>query len=447
VQMDLAGPGGLIAQVGKLVIAAGYTGTITLKNDLRVDAITMDEWDAKLVGDPAPKILWINQDTNVVGVTFFESSSLAKGTFQNVNLNLSGEMQHPATLYLSSQGNTFKFDSDSFRIRDSNSTVEWRRGDVRVRGTTKIDNTGTFNADSDGTIDLLPGQGGTWEFINWFRLNTGTGKFLNSKYIKRGNQAVHKQEASALGPSQFEILGQYVMLDAGGSTEIESGILLVSGTFTQNGGDTSTDSGTTLHVTGAYAMNGGTLTIAQSSDVTADSGLTMTAGTVEDYGNLNVTGQLLEQGGSIYMEGVILATGGMQINGVALLEGEGTVYADVTNAGIVRPTSRSEPENIGYLIIGGNYNQTGILEYQTDGSPAMGSNLSIYGTASLGGTLLITFLDGFVPQAGTQFISIAWWEYGGGTFNIVGDLPPGLEWQATYHDPANYLDLLVVEEE
>jgi fibronectin-binding autotransporter adhesin len=239
------------------------------------------------------------------------------------------------------------------------------------------------------------------------------------------------------------------MSDAGSLLEIQTGTLLVTGTFTQSGGDTIIDSGdpnspNTLHVTDAYAMNGGTLTVAQSSEVTADSGLTMTGGTASEYGNLNVTGQLLQEGGSIYTEGVITATGGLQISAGALLEGLGTIYADVTNAGTVRPTSHSDPDHIGWLTIGGNYSQTGTLEYQTSG-PQNGSNLSIYGTASLGGTLLVTFLDGFVPQAGTEFFNITWWNYGGGSFDIVGDLPEGLMWLPTYQDPGNRLDLQVVD--
>jgi hypothetical protein len=101
--MDLpVPPNQPMPHVGKIVVDSGYTGTITLQRDLLVDVITMSSANATLDGGMGQVLLWINQDTRAHPVTFFQTSKLAAGTFRDVNVNLSGESDHHATLELSS---------------------------------------------------------------------------------------------------------------------------------------------------------------------------------------------------------------------------------------------------------------------------------------------------------------------------------------------------------
>jgi hypothetical protein len=183
VQMDLQpSPHEKWTHVGVIEIAPGYTGTIRLNHRLRVDSLWMREPAAKIVGKGAQH-LDINQDPQTAPVTFFQSSWLGAGTIQDVSVSVGGDKQHPATVLLSSEGSTFNFDCDSLVVKNEFSTIDWRAGDVRVRGTFCIYNRGWFQASRTGAIDLLPGQTARWQFSNRHRFASGNAELRNGEFI------------------------------------------------------------------------------------------------------------------------------------------------------------------------------------------------------------------------------------------------------------------------
>lgn len=105
---------------------------------------------------------------------------------------------------------------------------------------------------------------------------------------------------------------------------------------------------------------------------------------------------LLTAGGSLTVAGALTVTATGGILGVDPVSG------DVANEGLVAPGTSP-----GILAIDGDFDQTtpGRLEIDIEG-PAVGTGydrLQVTGTASLGGTLAVTFGGGFVPQPGDAF--------------------------------------------
>jgi hypothetical protein len=82
-----------------------------------------------------------------------------------------------------------------------------------------------------------------------------------------------------------------------------------------------------------------------------------------------------------------------------LLEGTGTVAADVTNSGIVGPGP-----GIGVLTITGGYTQTagGTLSVEA-GGPGQSDRLDVAGAVGLDGTLVVGLANGYFPPVGSGF--------------------------------------------
>jgi hypothetical protein len=183
VQLDLPpSPNEKWAHVGFVEIAPGYTGAIRLNNRLRVDSLWMREPAARIVGNGAQQ-LEINQDPQTAPVTYFQTSFLSAGTIQDVSVSVGGDKLHTATVSLSSEGSTFNFDCDSLEVKNEFSTIDWRDGDVRVRGDFCVYNRGMFRASSAGTMDLLPGHTARWKFSNRYRYASGKGDLRNNEFV------------------------------------------------------------------------------------------------------------------------------------------------------------------------------------------------------------------------------------------------------------------------
>lgn len=183
VQMDLQpSPNEKWAHVGFVEIAPGYTGTIRLNNRFRVDSLWMREPAAKIVGKGA-QLLEVNQDPQTAPVTYFQTTFLSAGTIQDVSVSVAGNRQHPATVLLSSEGSTFNFDCDSLAVKNEFTTIDWREGEVRVRGNFCVYNRGMFQAARTGAIDLMPGQTARWQFSNRYRFAAGNAELRNCDFI------------------------------------------------------------------------------------------------------------------------------------------------------------------------------------------------------------------------------------------------------------------------
>ncbi len=103
---------------------------------------------------------------------------------------------------------------------------------------------------------------------------------------------------------------------------------------------------------------------------------------------------LIEEGAAINAESVQLEDGGM-------LGGTGWLSFDIKNLGRIRPGA--DDCSIGSLTIAGDYEQTsnGILEIKIAGTAS--DHLAIDGSANLGGTLAISFLESDTSPVGRSF--------------------------------------------
>lgn len=90
------------------------------------------------------------------------------------------------------------------------------------------------------------------------------------------------------------------------------------------------------------------------------------------------------------------------VGGNGTLRGDGGILiADVVNRGQIAPG-----ESPGMLVIDGDFAQdaSGLLRIEIGGSaPGTYDVLQVTGTATLGGTLKIELVDGYVPEAGARF--------------------------------------------
>jgi uncharacterized protein with beta-barrel porin domain len=81
--------------------------------------------------------------------------------------------------------------------------------------------------------------------------------------------------------------------------------------------------------------------------------------------------------------------GSVTVDAAGTLRGHGTVAGDVINNGIVKPGG-----SIGTLTIGGNYTQASNAALSVEVSPSAASQLKVNGSATLAGTLAITYDPG-----------------------------------------------------
>ncbi|MGH6962346.1 MAG: hypothetical protein ACREE7_17835, partial [Dongiaceae bacterium] len=110
--------------------------------------------------------------------------------------------------------------------------------------------------------------------------------------------------------------------------------------------------------------------------------------------NINDTGTLVLAGGRV-------EAGSVNLLGGSVLRGAGTVAANVANGGLVAPGASP-----GTLNVEGNYTQAadGTLEIELAGvSPDYFDKLLVTGNVTLGGTLEVALIGGFLPGAGASF--------------------------------------------
>jgi hypothetical protein len=168
------------------------------------------------------------------------------------------------------------------------------------------------------------------------------------------------------------------------------------------------------------ASNGGTLAFNGTSTLTNNGGtLHVLAGsTISATGGIN----LLQTAGTIDLDGGTMTfPAGVDLNGGQLI-GNGTFNGPIrNNGGIVAPG-----HSAGKITVNGNYTQgtNGVLDIEIGGTtPGTGyDQLRVNGTATLGGTLNVTLINGFQPAVGDVFQIIAPNAFSGAfaTINTVG---------------------------
>jgi hypothetical protein len=356
--MDLGG--GVQYHIGQLNLLDNFGGTITLNSDLYVDVLNMRS-AGTITGSNTLNIYQRTNNPVVGAATIFATSFWTDGTISTSVLRMSAENNHRATLQLGDPNTTPNLRATFFGI-DAFSTVNWQAGSVTVAGQVTVSNFGTFRADSArGTMGNNLGAGNQWTFENDTTgvLFTAAGRFTNMIPSNvRGGRTIQTASITP-GANTFEIVGDFTQDDATSAVSVESGTLLITGSFTQSGGDVTVSAGTSLTVTNTYTASGGT---------------------IEDYGSLT-------------------ASNGLQLQSGTTFSGSGTVVANVSNAGTF-VTGAADGSSPGTISITGNYTQTA-------GSTTVNGELDVSGTFEEdGGTVT-------VPQSSHVFSAGAFTQTGG----------------------------------
>jgi hypothetical protein len=224
-----------------------------------------------------------------------------------------------------------------------------------------------------------------------------------------------------------------------GWVDLNLGAVAVTGVYAQSGGLTTLEGGTLtaadvgdssgygLQVTNYAVLSGygfikaGTFDAAEIDAVggtlAVTGGYKQTGTTnVANGATLSVTGMLDEQAGALNMaDSTLHVYGGYLIESAALLDGGGSLIADVTNSGTIECGSATALDGFVVLrdttnnvdVINGNFTQTatGVLDMKIGGVNAY-DRLGVNGTVSLGGTLNLNLIDSYVPSSNDQFFMI-----------------------------------------
>ncbi|HRJ72164.1 MAG TPA: autotransporter domain-containing protein [Terrimicrobiaceae bacterium] len=150
---------------------------------------------------------------------------------------------------------------------------------------------------------------------------------------------------------------------------------------------------------GNFIVNGGSATIGGSGNVIAPGTFTKLGG-----GLLNVLTNLFVAGNANIANGGLAVNGTLTANNLfvqlgAWLQGNGVIFGNVFNSGLVAPGNSP-----GTLSIAGNFTQAGTATLAIElASPTNFDRLIVTGNASLAGTLAVQSFGGFEPEYGQQF--------------------------------------------
>jgi len=208
-------------------------------------------------------------------------------------------------------------------------------------------------------------------------------------------------------------------------------------TLTINQSTNSTYNG---KITGNLALTKqgtGTLTLSGVNTYTGDTDVQQgTLALSHDTSNNNIaTSPLVRvaQGATLDVTGLngsqlVLASG-------QTLKGNGTVNG---NLGVAAGSTIAAGESPGHLTISGNYTQSGTMLAELAGT-VQGTSydwIEVLGQATLGGTVDVDLIDGFLPTAGDYFDiltaadGITNLDLSDVTFDFTGAAAPGISWQA-----------------
>jgi hypothetical protein len=164
------------------------------------------------------------------------------------------------------------------------------------------------------------------------------------------------------------------------------------GSFTLAGDQNLTTSGTFSNAGTLTISHGSTFTVGKSGSYSQTSGKTTVDGT------LTTSSTASFPGGSVFL----VSGGSIKINSGSVFGNGGNLSANVTSNGTITPADSST--QTGTLTVTGSYTQgaKGALDINLVGASQF-NQLSVTGKASLGGTLNIGLLGGFVPAIGSTF--------------------------------------------
>jgi hypothetical protein len=291
---------------------------------------------------------------------------------------------------------------------------------------------GTLNVAATSPVDiptLKVGPGGFLENSN--TLNITSGFDLGAANLTGAGDINISNTASSVIVKGGSISGKTLSNNAtanwnSGNMTLSSGAVFENqGTFNANAATTMTGT-----VTEEF-INHGVLTKNTAGTTTTMNIPFTNNGTVEVIEGSLVFQQGLENG-----EDVILDLGGGTLNpGETLtidsgdsLIGSGALSANLTNSGTVSPGSSP-----GTITVNGDYTQeaSGTLDIELGGTTpdTEHDQLVVTGAATLGGTLNVTLINGFVPELGDTFTIMTYGSVSGAFASAsLPALSPGLKW-------------------
>jgi len=256
----------------------------------------------------------------------------------------------------------------------------------------KFNNEGILKVDAGATLQITGSAGA---FVNF---NSTSGKLTGGTYQVTGtlqistpnsrtnNLVTNAASITLTGPSA-QILNQ---LNTSALSTFASN--LSAGSFTLAGSQNFTSAGAFSNAGTVLVSSGSTFTVAGSGSYVQTSGTTTVDGTLATSSSSSF------RSGDIYPIGA----GSINLQGGSLFGNGGSLSASVFSNGALTPAD--SPITTGRLTIAGNYTQNanGALNANVAGATQF-NQLAVSGTASLGGTLNVGLLNGFVPSLGATF--------------------------------------------
>ncbi|MBC8141060.1 MAG: autotransporter-associated beta strand repeat-containing protein [Armatimonadetes bacterium] len=315
-------------------------------------------------------------------------------------------------------------------------------GNSEFRGTVStVSGAGALTKNGAGDLALYNANtysGGT--VLNAGRLLLANNAALGTGTITINGEHIRAHEAERTLSNPLALNGSFVLgqltnftgnatlvnnititsFDATTNASVLSGVISGNGFgITKSGAGVLTLSGNSTY-TGTTTVSAGRLNITSGSNAT--SGYSVAQGATPDMGGFGIPG-----GKSLSVNGTLqnMGTGAFTVASGATLSGTGAVPVSVSNtSGIVSPGNSA-----GTLTINGNYAQsgTGVLNIEI-ASLSSFDVLAINGSATLGGTLNISFASGFPNAFPATFDFLTTTGNLTGFFqnvNLVGSLPSG----------------------
>lgn len=309
-------------------------------------------------------------------------------------------------------------------------------------GTTTIDSGATLALSGGGSVAASSGvtSDGTLD-ISATTSGASVASLAGGGRVALGGRTLTLTNASGVFSGVIDGAGGLVLSSG---TQTLSGVSTYTGATTINGGSlvltgagrlsaasavSLMGSGATLDLSAASGQTlAGLYGVAGSRLLAGASTLTLGAATDSVYeGELTGSGALVKQGtGMLVLNGsnagftgaTTVAQGRLQVgdagHGGAVLGGDvevgaqgtlgghGTILGDVTNGGMVSPGG-----SIGTLNVGGNYTQASNATLAIEVSPTEASLLKVGGSATLNGTLAITYAPGTYSATRYNVVSAA----------------------------------------
>lgn len=386
--------------------------------------------------------------SNIVGGLLFDAGATATISASHAGLTLGNDViltdaASGVAFSSATSGLTFAgVISGAGSVSVQGSRVLTMTGVNTYTGTTTIDSGATLALTGGGSVAASSGvtSNGTLD-ISATTSGASVASLAGGGRVALGGRTLTLTNASGVFSGVIDGAGGLVLSSG---TQTLSGVNTYTGATTINGGTLVLTGAGRLSAASAVSLmgSGATLDLSAASGQTlvglygvagsrllaGASTLTLGAATDSVYeGELTGSGALVKQGtGMLVLNGsnagftgaTTVAQGRLQVgdagHGGAVLGGDvavgaqgtlgghGTILGDVTNGGMVSPGG-----SIGTLNVGGNYTQASNATLAIEVSPTEASLLKVGGSATLNGTLAITYAPGTYSATRYNVVSAA----------------------------------------